>query len=69
MAKCEVCEKSVAFGRNIRHRSSGGWARRAPKTNRTFKPNVQKATLTFDGGVQVKVKICTKCLRSMYKTR
>ncbi|HMO58228.1 MAG TPA: bL28 family ribosomal protein [Roseiflexaceae bacterium] len=69
MAKCEVCDKSVKFGRNIRHKASGGWARRAPKTNRTFKPNIQKTTLTFEGGVQVQLKLCTKCLRSMYKTR
>ena len=68
MAKCEICSKSVKFGRNIRHQASGGWFRRAPKTNRTFKPNVQKATVTRDG-VQVQMKVCTSCLRTMYKSR
>jgi large subunit ribosomal protein L28 len=69
MAKCEICSKGVSFGRNIRHRASGGWARRAPKTNRTFKANVQKATVTLEGGVQVQLKVCTSCLRTMYKAR
>ena len=68
MAKCEICSKSVKFGRNIRHQASGGWFRRAPKTNRTFKPNVQKATVVRDG-VQVQMKVCTSCLRTMYKSR
>jgi len=53
-----VCNKSVSFGRNIRHKASGGWARRAPKTNRTFKPNVQKTTIMVDGE-KVQIKVCT----------
>ena len=69
MAKCEICEKSVSFGRNIRFRASGSsWVRRAPKTNRTFKPNIQKTTLVVEG-TPVQLKVCTKCLRSLYKTR
>jgi large subunit ribosomal protein L28 len=68
MAKCEVCAKGVSFGRNIRHQASGGWARRAPKTNRTFKPNVQKATVT-EGDRRVQINVCTRCLRSMYRLR
>jgi large subunit ribosomal protein L28 len=67
MAKCQVCDKHVVFGRNIRHQASGGWFRRAPKTNRTFKPNIQKATVTIQGQ-QVQLKLCTKCLRTMYKS-
>lgn len=69
MAKCEICDKKVSFGRNISHRHSGGWARRAPKTNRTFRPNIQKTSLLLDGGVKVQVKVCTRCLRTMSKTR
>lgn len=68
MAKCMVCNKSVSFGRNIRHKASGSWARRAPKTNRTFKPNVQKATIMVDGE-NVQIKVCTQCLRTMYRAR
>lgn len=68
MAKCDVCGKGPSFGRNIRHRHSGGWARRAPKTNRMFKPNIQKATL-IENGVAVQSKVCTRCLRTMSKSR
>ncbi|MCH8813474.1 MAG: 50S ribosomal protein L28 [Chloroflexi bacterium] len=68
MARCEVCGKGTAFGRRIRHKHSGRWERKAPKTNRTFKANVQKKTFVVEG-VPVRVKICTRCLRTMVKTR
>lgn len=68
MARCDVCGKGTAFGRNIRHKHSGRWERKAPRTNRTFKANVQKKTFVFDG-VPIRVKICTRCLRTMVKTR
>ena len=51
MATCQVCGKKPVYGRSIQHQGGGGWVRRAPKTNRTFKPNVQKATLTVGDGV------------------
>ncbi|TMB99004.1 MAG: 50S ribosomal protein L28 [Chloroflexi bacterium] len=67
MARCDVCGKSTAYGRNIRHKHSGRWERKAPRTNRTFKANVQNKTLMFQG-VSVRIKICTRCLRSSLKT-
>ncbi len=66
MAKCDVCGKHTAFGRNIRHKHSGRWERKAPRTNRTFKANIQNKTFIL-GGVPVRVKICTRCLRSTLK--
>lgn len=69
MAKCQICGKGPSFGRNISHKHSGGWARRAPKTNRMFKPNIQKTTLTLEGGIPMQLKLCTQCLRTMSKTR
>lgn len=69
MAKCQICDKGVTFGRNIRHQATGGWFRRAPRTSRTFKANVQRTTLTLEGGLQVQVSVCTKCLRTMYRAR
>ncbi len=69
MATCEVCGKHPVFGRTIQHQGGGGWFRRATKKNRMFKPNVQNATLTLEGGVQVKLKICTKCLKTANKAR
>ena len=53
MAKCQICDKGLTFGRNIRHQATGGWFRRAPRTNRTFKANIQRTTLTLEGGLQV----------------
>jgi large subunit ribosomal protein L28 len=66
MAKCDACGKATKFGRNIRHKHSGRWERKAPRTNRTFKPNIQSKTFIL-GGVPVRVKICTRCLRSSLK--
>jgi len=67
MAKCDICAKAPVFGRNIRHKHSGQWLRRAPKTSRRFEPKLQNATI-YVGGVPKKVCICTRCLRTQYKT-
>lgn len=64
--KCEICGKSTAFGRNIRHRHAGRWERKAPRTNRVFRPNVHKQTLSINGK-RLRVNICTRCLRSQTK--
>ncbi len=66
MAKCDVCGKGTSFGRNIRHKHSGRWERRAPKTNRTFKANVQKKTFVIDGQ-RLRLNVCTRCLRTQLK--
>jgi large subunit ribosomal protein L28 len=67
LAKCDVCSRGTSFGRNIRHKHSGRWERKAPRTNRTFKANVQNKTFYFDG-VPLRLKICTRCLRTSLKT-
>jgi len=54
------------FGRHIRNQHSIGWALRAPKKSRVFKPNVQKTRIMVDG-VMRSTKICTRCLRTMQK--
>ena len=64
--RCDVCEKTTTFGRNIRHKHSGRWKRKAPKTSRKFKPNVHKKRMEVDGKV-VRVNICTSCLRTQLK--
>jgi len=68
MAKCEVCGKTQGYGRNIRHKHSGRWERKAPRTNRTFKPNVQGKTFLI-GGMPFRLKICTRCIRTTTKDR
>jgi large subunit ribosomal protein L28 len=66
-AKCDICAKGPAFGRNIRYKHGGQWERRAPKTSRRFEPNLQNATI-YVNGVARRVRICTRCLRNQYKT-
>ena len=64
--KCDLCDKHTTFGRNIRHKHSGRWKRKAPRTSRTFKPNVHRRRLMIDGKL-VRVNVCTSCLRTMLK--
>ena len=64
--KCDVCERGPAFGRNIRHQHSGRWERKAPRTNREFRPNVHKKRVIVDGEWQ-RINICTRCLRTQMK--
>ncbi len=64
--KCDICGKSTVFGRNIRHRHAGRWERKAPRTNRVFRPNVHKQTIYVDGG-PLRLNVCTRCLRTQSK--
>lgn len=66
MAACQVCAKHTVFGRNIRHKSSGRWERKAHKTNRSFEPNVHKQRVMVDGKME-RIAICTRCLRNTLK--
>ncbi|PZC41129.1 MAG: large subunit ribosomal protein L28 [Chloroflexi bacterium] len=64
--KCDLCEKVLLFGRNIRHKHSGRWERKAPKTSRKFRPNVQSKKMIIDGKLQ-RINICTRCIRTQMK--
>lgn len=64
--KCDLCGKHTTFGRNIRHKHSGRWKRKAPRTSRTFKPNIQRRRIVVDGK-RVRKNVCTSCLRTMLK--
>jgi len=66
MARCAICGKGTIHGRNIRHKHAGRWERRAPKTNRIFRANIQKRTVTIDGQ-PMRIAICTRCLRTQLK--
>ena len=67
MARCDICGKGTIYGRNIRHKHAGRWERKAPRTNRVFRANVQKKTFVINGR-RVWLKVCTRCLRSQLKT-
>jgi len=63
MNVCAVCGKGALHGQNIRHRHSGAWATRAPRTKRVFMPNLQSVRTVINGTSQ-KLKVCTKCLKA-----
>ena len=61
MARCEICNKSVAFGNKISITRS----HTSRRTTRTFKPNFK----TLVDGQPKKISVCAKCLRSGKVTR
>ena len=65
-ARCDLCGKGTKFGRNIRHKASGRWQRKASRTNRTFKPNLQRQGL-WRNGRKVRMRVCTRCIRTESK--
>jgi large subunit ribosomal protein L28 len=59
MAKCEICGKTPSFGHSVSHSNV--------RTKRQWKPNIQKVTVQIDGRPQ-RIKVCTRCLRTMSKS-
>lgn len=55
MAKCDICGKGVKFGIKISHSHR--------RSNRTFKPNVQRVKAVVDGTPK-HIHACTRCIRS-----
>ena len=52
---CEICGKKTSFGNSVSHSHK--------KTRRTFKPNVHKTKVEYEGQVKT-MNICTSCLSS-----
>lgn len=61
MATCEMCGKKPSFGHNV------SFSKR--RTNRMWRPNVQKTTIVAADGKTVQVHVCTRCMRTMMKAR
>jgi large subunit ribosomal protein L28 len=59
MAKCDICQKGIFFGRKIRITRSQ-ISRRALTRQ---KPNIRKVKVVVDG-VPTTKRVCTRCLRS-----
>ena len=55
MAKCQFCDKKVAFGIKVSHSHR--------RSNRTWKPNV-KCVKAVVNGIPCHAYACTRCLRS-----
>ncbi len=69
MAVCFNCEKGSVRGRSHSHHrgvAGGRWKKRAPKTIRVFKPNLQNVTVSVSEN-QVSIKLCTKCIKRIKK--
>lgn len=63
--RCANCGKGTVMGVTQRHRrgvAGKRWNKRAQATPRTFKPNLQSATIMLNG-VEEQVKLCTRCLK------
>jgi large subunit ribosomal protein L28 len=59
MAKCEICGKKPMTGHNVSHSMR--------HTKRQWKPNIQKVSI-FKGGETRKMKLCSRCLRTLSKS-
>lgn len=64
MAKCDICQKDMLFGRKISITRSQVSRRALTKQ----KPNVQNVRVMVDKTPMTK-KVCTRCLRSGLVTR
>jgi ribosomal protein L28 len=63
-AICDNCGKGLVHGRQSTHgRGVAGkrWKKRAQVTLRTFKPNLQKVSVTI-GDASAQVRLCTDCI-------
>ncbi|HEY0606814.1 MAG TPA: 50S ribosomal protein L28 [Herpetosiphonaceae bacterium] len=60
MAKCAECGKGPSFGNAVSFSNR--------HTRRRFNPNLQTVT-RVQNGKPVKVKMCTRCIRTAVKTR
>ncbi|MGL4461979.1 MAG: 50S ribosomal protein L28, partial [Planctomycetia bacterium] len=66
--ECEVCHKSVSFGRSYEYRGKakylGGIGKKITGiTKRKFKPNIQNVRAMVKGSI-TRLRVCTQCIRS-----
>jgi large subunit ribosomal protein L28 len=58
--RCDICGKGPQFGNRVSHAHN--------VTRRRFNPNLRRVRSTLKG-VQGKVRVCTRCLRSGLVTK
>lgn len=61
MAKCQMTGKKPSTGNNVSHSKR--------RTKRVWYPNIQTTTITDANGKRRKVKVSTRYLRTLYKSR
>ena len=59
MAKCEICEKTLAHGNKLSITRS----HISKRSTRTWKPNIRSVKAMIDGEPK-RISVCAKCLRS-----
>lgn len=64
MAKCEICERSIAHGNKI----SIARSHVSRRTSRTFRTNLRRIKAVVNGNTKT-INVCSKCLRSGKVTR
>jgi large subunit ribosomal protein L28 len=67
--ECFHCKKKAVAGRSHTHHrgvAGGRWKKRAPKTQRLFKPNLHKVYIILQDKKQ-RVLLCSKCLKRVKK--
>lgn len=55
---CDNCGKGIMYGNLVSHAKN--------RTHRTFKPNLHKKTVVFNGR-KMNAKLCTKCIKLFKK--
>lgn len=63
--KCFLCGKGIMVGKSHKHHpgvAGGRWKKRAPKTQKIFKPNLHYTKVKVGNNLK-RVRLCTKCLR------
>ncbi len=69
MARCYITGKGNLYGRSHTHHrgvAGGRWKKRAQKTARIFKPNLQTVSI-IEQGVRKQIRISTKALKRVKK--
>jgi ribosomal protein L28 len=66
---CDFSGKTVKAGRRIQHHHSEGWRFDAPRTTRTFKPNVRQIKVKDESGKTVKMSIAMKYYKKLRKQK
>lgn len=63
--RCDVCDKKTVHGNTQIHRHSR-WRFRAPKTKRTWVPNIRSVKVETVGAMK-EVKMCMSCYKRYSK--
>ncbi len=66
MQVCQRCGKGSLIGFDSSHKHGGGWAMRAPKSRRVWRPNLQRVKVALNGKIG-RYWLCTKCLKIFKK--